>query len=348
MDCRGTLQGVVGIVGAAGIIAVTLSSATAADDALIAAAKKEGQVNWYTTQIVNQFSRPAAEAFQKKYGIRVNYVRGDSVELAVKLVNEGRSGRVQADVFDGTSALAAVKREGLVLRWIPESAKRLPKQYWDSEGYWVATNIFIRTPAFSTNLISRGSEPKTWQDLLDPKLRGRMAWAGHATTSGAAGFVGLVLHEMGEEKGMAYQRELAKQNIIQLGGSARAAVDQVVAGEYPMVLQAFNHQPVISARRGAPIDWIPMNPAMGVLSVASLAKGGANPNAAKLLVEYFISEEGQKLFQSGDYIPVDPNVPPLEPRLRPDGQTFRATFFTPEQIDAAMPRWFQTFKDLFR
>ena len=147
------------------------------------------------------------------------------------------------------------------------------------------------------------------QDLLDPKWKGRMAWAGHATTSGAPGFVGLVLHEWGEDKGIDYLRELAKQNIIQFGGSARRRADQVVAGEYPMVLQGFNHQPVISARRGAPIDWIPMNPAMGVLSVAA-SQGSPNPNAAKLLIEFFISQEGQKLFQAGDYIPVDPNIGP--------------------------------------
>jgi len=53
-------------------------AAHAADPALIAAAKKEGQLTWYTTQIVNQFARPAAEAFQKKYGVRVNYIRADS------------------------------------------------------------------------------------------------------------------------------------------------------------------------------------------------------------------------------------------------------------------------------
>jgi hypothetical protein len=54
------------------------------------------------------------------------------------------------------------------------------------------------------------------------------------------------------------------------------------------------------------------------------------------------------LFQAGDYIPVDPNIGPLEPSLRPDGQKFRATYFTPEEIDADMPRWHQMFKDMFR
>jgi ABC-type Fe3+ transport system substrate-binding protein len=330
------------------LIAIGPSAAWAADEALIAAAKKEGQVNWYTTQIVNQFSRPAAEAFQKKYGIRVNYVRGDSIELAVKMINEGKAGRVQADVFDGTSALPPVKKEGLVLQWIPERARQLPKEYWDPEGYWVATNVFVHAPAFNTNLIPKGTEPKTWENLLDPKWKGRMVSAVHATPSGAVGFVGLVLTELGEENGMAYLRELAKQNIVLVGGSTRSVVDQVIAGEYPIVLQAFNHQAVLSARRGAPVDWIPMNPAMAVLSVSAVIKGAAHPNAAKLLVDYFVSEEGQRLFQSGDYIPVDPNIPPREPRLRPDGTSFRGTFFTPEQIDAAMPRWYQTFKDIFQ
>ena len=93
-----------------------------------------------------------------------------------------------------------------------------------------------------------------------------MAWATHATTSGAPGFIGLVLTEMGEEKGKAYLRELAKQDIIRLGGSARAVTDQAIAGEYPVVLQIFNHQPRDQRKKGAPIDWIPMNPAMAILS----------------------------------------------------------------------------------
>jgi iron(III) transport system substrate-binding protein len=325
-----------------------ISPAHAADDALIAAAKKEGTVNWYTTQIPNQFSRPAAEAFQKKYGIRVSFIRSDSVELTIRLLNEAKAGRVQADLFDATSALPALKREGLVLKWLPDAAKRLPKEYSDAEGYWMATNVYIHTPAFNTTLVPKGTEPKSWQDLLDPKWKGKMAWAAHATTSGAGGFVGLVLTEMGEEKGTAYLKQLAKQNIIQLGGSARAAVDQVIAGEYPIVLQAFNHQPVVSARRGAPVDWIPMNPAMGVLSVASVLKDAAHPNAAKLLVDFFVSEEGQTLFRNGDYIPVDPNIAPREPSLRPDGKIFRADILTPEQIDAGMPHWYDTFKAIFQ
>src|ERR1700739_3738548 len=77
--------------------------AMAADQKLIDAAKKDGSVTWYTSQIVDQFARPAAEAFEKKYGIKVDYLRSDSSELALRIVNEAHAGKVQADLFDGTS-----------------------------------------------------------------------------------------------------------------------------------------------------------------------------------------------------------------------------------------------------
>jgi iron(III) transport system substrate-binding protein len=322
--------------------------AFAADAALIAAAKKEGEVTWYTTQIITQIGRPAMEAFQKKYGIRVNAVRGDSVELAVRLLNEAKANRMQADVFDGTTTSVAIKKAGIALKLQPDATRQLPKEFWDSEGYWVANNVYVHTPAFNTNLVPNGSEPKTWEDLLDPKWKGKMAWATHATTSGAPGFVGLVLTEWGEEKGKAYLRNLAKQDIVRLSGSARAVTDQAIAGEYPIVLQIFNHQPLISKQKGAPIDWIAMNPAMAILSVAGVTQGARHPNAGKLFVDFLISEEGQMLFRDNDYIPVSPAISPREPRLRPDGKDFRAIFFTPEQIDDAMPRWVEVYKEIFQ
>ena len=79
------------------------------DQTLIHAARKEGRVVWYTTQIVNQLARPAAEAFEKKYGVRVDYIRADSNEVALRILNEGRAGKVQADVFAGTAAVASLK-----------------------------------------------------------------------------------------------------------------------------------------------------------------------------------------------------------------------------------------------
>jgi ABC-type Fe3+ transport system substrate-binding protein len=334
----------------AAALAVTLVAlpALAQDAALIAAAKKEGSVTWYTTQIINQFARPAAEVFQKKYGIKVDYIRADSNEVALRLVNEGRAGKVQADVFDGTAAVATLKKENMVLPWVPESAKRLPANAIDKDKYWVATNLYVLTPGFNTDLVPKGTEPKTFQDLLDPKWKGKIAWNSSPTPSGAGGFTGLVLTSMGEEKGKAYLKDLAKQNISGLQVAARQVLDQVIAGEYPIALSIFNNHAVISAAKGAPSDWIKWDPAMAVFSVASITKDAPHPNAAKLFLDFLVSKEGQQLYRDADYMPMDPEVPAKDPSMRPDDKTFKALYFTPEEIYENMPKWAAVYKEIFR
>src|ERR1700692_1301610 len=82
--------------------ALVVQNAAAADANVIEAAKKEGQVVWYTTLIVNQIIRPLKEAFEKKYpGITLQYTRSDDLVVSAKILAEGQSGRVQADIFDG-------------------------------------------------------------------------------------------------------------------------------------------------------------------------------------------------------------------------------------------------------
>src|SRR4030088_3300129 len=90
---------------AASLATLATSVAHAADAALIAAAKKEGEVNWYSTQIISQLVRPVTAAFEKKYGIKVRATRQNATEVAVKILNEARAGRVQADMFDGTTTV---------------------------------------------------------------------------------------------------------------------------------------------------------------------------------------------------------------------------------------------------
>jgi ABC-type Fe3+ transport system substrate-binding protein len=336
------------MLAAAAMLACAFSPARAADQALIDAAKKEGSVVWYTTQIIDQFARPAAQAFEKKYGVKVSYVRANSNEVALRVMNEAKAGKMQADVFDGTGAAASLKKEGVVAKFVPENAKRFPQQYIDPEGFWVATNLYVLTPGYNTELIAKGSQPKTFQDLLDPKYKGKIAWNSTPSTSAGPGFVGIVLESMGQEKGVAYLRELAKQQPSGLAVAARQVLDQVIAGEYAIALNIFNNHAVISAAKGAPVDWIPMDPALGVLSVISVTKDAPHPNAGKLFLEFLMSEEGQKLYRDADYLPVDPNVPPKDLALRPDGVKFRAIYKTPEEIEREMPRWNEVFKSIFR
>ena len=297
------------------------AAGSAADQALIDAARKEGVVTWYTTQIVNQFAKPAAEAFEKKYGVKVDFTRNDPGAIVMRVMGEAKAGRVQADVFDSAPVVTALKTAGLALQWLPENTARFDRKYVDADGYWSATNFYVLTPAYNTEVVKPGTQPRVWDDLLDARWKGKMAWNAQIPTAGAAGFVGLVLTELGEDKGRAYLAKLARQDIAPLGVAARQVVDMMMAGEYSIALQIFNHHPVISKAQGAPVDWIAMNPAFEYPSPVAIARGAPHQNAAKLFVDYLVSPEGQALYRDADYMPIDSTIPTRVAALRPDGVT---------------------------
>jgi ABC-type Fe3+ transport system substrate-binding protein len=326
--------------------ALSIGSAVAADQAMIDAAKKEGQITWYTTHIVDQLVRPAVAAFDKKYGIKVNFVRANATEIALRVINEARAGKIQADVVDGTATSEMLRREGHVLQWVPET--KFDKQFVDPDGYWVAINLYVLTPGFNTELVPKGTEPKTYQDLLDPKWKDKMVWNSTASSSAGPGFIGTVLRSMGEEKGRAYLAQLAKQNVARVASSGRQVLDQVIAGEYPLALQIFNNHAVISARKGAPAGWIPLEPSMAVLLPMSVIKDTPRPNAAKLFVEFLTSEEGQKLVSQAGELPVHPDVPPADPTLRPDGGLVKPLYVSPADLEKSIPKWIDVFNEMFR
>ena len=214
------------VLALAALMAFGAPAARAADAALVAAAKKEGEVVWYTTQILDPLVLRLQESFRRAYGVEIKPVRANSTEIALRIRNEGLAGRMQADVYDGTITAEALKKENLALKWLPDNARDLPADYVDPEGYWVATNYYINTAAFNTDLIKPGSEPKHWNDLLDPRFKGQMAWGNAASVSAGAGFIGTALKALGEEKGMDYLRKLSVQKIASVGASARVVIDQ--------------------------------------------------------------------------------------------------------------------------
>ena len=341
-----------GILGVAGLHASVLQAllliapAVAADQALIDAARKEGTVTWYTTSIIDQFVRPAAEAFEKKYGVKVAYARSNAVEMELRVINEGRAGRVQADIVDGTTTSIVLKKQNLVEKWTP--AVSLPERYKDPEGFWMASQEYVLTPGYNTDLVPTGTEPKTWEDLLDPRYKGRMAWNSTPSSSAGQGFVGTVLMEYGEAKARDYFSKLAKQNIVGIKAAARQVLDQVIAGEYAIALQIFNNHAPISKRRGAPVGWLKMEPGLAVILPMSLTKGAPHPNAGKLLFEFILSEEGQKIMADSGELPVLPSVAPRDADLRPGPGNYRAIYMAPEKLVSDVAAWTKIYDEYFK
>ena len=330
------------------VVALAARNAAAADAALIEAAKKEGQVVWYTTLVVNQIVRPLKDAFEKKYpGITLQYTRADDLVTAAKILAEGQAGRMQADILDSISGMFALQEAGLLAPFTVPNSADYPAELKAKDGYWIAVIMYVFTPGINTNLLPKDQAPKTFAGLLDPKLQGKMAWNG-SSMAGAFGFVANILTTMGEDKGMDYLRALAKQQVVNVDASSRAVLDQVIAGEYWINLMAFNHHTVISARKGAPSDWLKIEPAPVTLDAVGLVKDAPHPNAARLLLEFLLSEDGQKVFQQNDYLPALPSVPAMVAGLRPNDGGFQADFLRPEEIHKQLPHWQKVTQELFR
>jgi iron(III) transport system substrate-binding protein len=328
------------------LAALAVVPARAADQALIDAARRERSVTWYTTAIVDQFVRPAVAAFEGKYGVKVDYARASTAELELRVINEARAGRMLADLIDGTTVPIVLRQQGLIERWIP--ATDLPARYVDPDGYWLACNEYVLATGYNSDLVPRGGEPKTWEDLLDPRYRGKMAWNTKPSSSSGQGFVGNILMAMGEEKGRAYLAKLGKQDIAGMTVTARQVLDTVIAGEFSIGLQIFNNHASISARKGAPVGWLKLEPALAVVLPMALTKGSPHPNAGKLLFDFIMSDEGQTIMAKAGELPVAPNIPPLDPELRPETGHFLASYIEPAKLQASLAHWTDVYNDYFR
>jgi iron(III) transport system substrate-binding protein len=327
---------------------VRAEEAYSADPKLIEAAQKEGEVVLYTTLIIDQAVRPMIKAFRARIpGVDVKIVRADSAQLVVRLLTEGRAGRVQADVWQVADEFAPIKQNNLAAPFSLPSARGLPADLADPNGYWVATNLSTRSLAYNTQVVLAAQVPHTHKDLLDPRWKGQMVWHPDSI-AGGYGFIGVVLKSMGEEKGLDYLKALAKQNVVPLAVAARAVLDRVIAGEYAIGLDMNSSHAAISRGLGAPVAFVPLDPVTMTIQIAGIARGAPHPNAAKLFVDFMVSRAGQEVFRDVDYIPMRPDVPAKSPELKPETGGYQALMLTPDEIDAGGPHWAKIYEDLFR
>ena len=339
------------IPGALLALLATLSfgAAQAADQATVSAATKEGEVVWYTTLVVDQAARPIQEAFEKKYpGIKVRMSRSQGPETVAKLLAEVRAGNVQIDVIDATlSGVVGIPAE--VMAQLPASVVGVVANNDRIPGdRWVPINQYYSCIAINTDMVKGADVPKTFEDLLNPKWKGKLVWHSTPDLSGPPGFIGMVLTTMGKDKGMAYLKRLADQKITILPTSQRGVMDQVIAGAYPIQIMAVNHHAVISAKQGAPVTWLKIDPLIGTRSYAGLIAKAPHPNAARLLSEFLMSEEGQNVLRAANYIPSHTKIAALEPTLKPDAGGFKAIVMTPAIAGKELPGWAKLFKDMFQ
>jgi len=295
-------------------------------------ARREGKVAFYSGMIENQALRPMADAFKRKYPfIAVDYWRGDSRALVQKALTERRAARVTGDILESTGGAEALIRAGAVAPFYTPSAAAYPKTYVDPKGMWAASRLDYFGMAYNTRQVTAAEVPKTYDELLNPKWKGAIAWRADSEV-GAMLFIAGVMREMGKEKGESYLKKLAGQRIVNYAGSARALVDRVGEGEYKLALEIYAHHPLISKAKGAPLDVQMLDTVPSAISTIQLATDAPHPNAAMLFIDFALSKEGQEVFRAAQYLSPNPAVD-TDPSLRkiiPRLNGLKETVFTPE------------------
>jgi iron(III) transport system substrate-binding protein len=279
---------------------------------LVDGARKEGQVVIYGALIQNQAMRPIADGFSRKYPfIRITTWRADSEAIVQKASAEVRANNVVADVIEGTGAGEEAVEANIVLPYYAPAVERFPAAYRDPNGLWAPTRLSYYSIAYNTKLVPPDKVPKTYEDLLAPQWKGRMAWRIGSST-GTPLFITNLRLAWGEERARAYFDKLREQRLVNFGaGSARTLVDRVIAGEYAIALNIFAHHPLISRAKGAPVNSQLMDPVPSTAATMSVVRGLHHPHAAMLLTDYILSKEGQGILAGAEYFPVDPEVAPL-------------------------------------
>jgi ABC-type Fe3+ transport system substrate-binding protein len=318
---------------------------------LIEGARKEGQVVLYSSMIVHQGVRPMADKFSKKYPfVKITYWRADSEDITQKLSAEVRANNVVADVFEGTGLGEMAVEAGLTQKYYSPVIEAYPQELHDPAGMWTPTRLSYFSIAYHTRLVPENKVPRSYEALLDPQWKGKMAWRIGSST-GTPLFITNLRLAWGEEKARAYFEKLKDQKIVNFGaGSARTLVDRVIAGEYPIALNIFAHHPLISRAKGAPVNSLLLDPTASTASTMGVVKGAKHPHAAMLLIDYILSKEGQANLLGADYFPADPGVPPA-PMLAgvvPRTAGVPENFIGPDKLLKYTERSEEIFRELFR
>ena len=315
---------------------------------LLEGARKEGQVMVYSSMIADQALRPLIDGFQKKYPfMKPQYVRDDPPQQLQKMLAESRAGRMVADVLESTSLEVPVRAANINQPfWSPEIEAYAPERR-DPQNFWAPTRFGYLGACYNTNLVKPADLPKSFDDFLDPKWKGKTVWSG--TVIGAMLFITGVRNFMGEDKARVYLEKLAKNDIVTIPSANRVIVDRVMAGEYALCLDAFLHHPIISARKGAPVAPLPIEPVLTVVSSVMLPKAPPHPYSAMLFIDYLLSKDGQERLRDAEYFParLDVSALPDLDKIVPHKIGLKENFIDPVKINADLAKTRQIYQELF-
>ena len=266
-------------------------------------AKKEGVVSIYTSMPLDDMAA-LTSAFEAKYGVKAKVWRSGSEKILQRGLLEAKANRFEVDVFETNSPETEVlSREKVLIAANSPYLNELIPQAIPSHKEWIATRLNIFTCAYNTKLVKKEELPKTYQDLLDPKWKGKLS-----VEADDSDWLAETVMKMGEEKGLALFREIARKNAVSVRKGHTLLSNLVASGEVPLALTVYNYKIEQMKNSGAPIDWFALDPTIARPNANGVARNAPHPHAA-LLFQDFELTEGQVILGKRDFIPTSTKVP---------------------------------------
>lgn len=264
---------------------------------LLEGARKEGPVNIYTS-LNTRDSGPITEAFEKKYGVKTLLWRSSSEKVLQRAVTEAQAGRFLCDVLETNGPeMEALYREKLLTEFFSPHFKNLPPAAFPRHRNYVADRFNFFVIGYNTKLVKPEEVPNSYLDLIHPRFAGRVG-----IESGDSDWFAAVMKSMGEEKGMAFFRQLAA-NKPQMRTGHTLLAELLSSGEVAIAATIYNHNVEKMALRGAPVKWKALTPTFGRPNAIGVAARAANPHAALLFADFMLSPQGQTLIKERSRVP---------------------------------------------
>lgn len=270
---------------------------------VLAAAQKEGTLTFYTS-IAEKDLQPLIGPFEKQYGIKVRVWRAGSDKVLQRTLAETAAKRYEVDAIH----ISAPEMEALhfekVLQPVNDPVfKELLPGAVPAHREWAATLLTVFVQAYNTKEIKKEDLPKSFQDLSNPKWKGKLGIEMEDFDWFAA-----TVTEMGEARGLALFRDIVARNGISVRKGHSLLTNMVGSGEVPLALTVYNYMPEMARRKGVPIDWFALDPVIARANAIGIARHAPHANAALLFYDYLLSPQAQKILASLDYVPTNAAV----------------------------------------
>jgi len=278
-------------------------------------AKKEGALTFYTSGILKQAVNPITDAFQKKYPfIKVNIWRASSMELVSRSSEEFKAGRQLFDAMEGTQTNMLVLQEvGIVQPFLSPNLAQIEDEAKTTVPSGAVVAVAFRSSGigfgYNTKMITKDQAPKTYQDLLDPKWKGKLAIAGSDT---GINWMSAIYRNIGID----LLKKIANAGYPVHMVSGQAMLDMIINGEYAGSPTIFDSHVIGSKKRGAPVAWVPLEPVRVNVGQIGLAKRAPHPCAALLFADFELSKESGEIHRTVGYDSFRKDVPSLEQRYK--------------------------------